>query len=78
MILLKADNNSNILCLLNFSLNDVANAKSFNPFQLGSSSVQQLQLSNLDNKEDGQGFEFFFLNLADLPKNVANSMHMIT
>ena len=57
MILLKADNNSNILCLLNFSLNDIANAKTFSPFQLRSSGVQQLQFSNLDNKEDGKGFE---------------------
>lgn len=32
IVFLKADNNSKILGLLNFSLNDTANVKSFHPF----------------------------------------------
>lgn len=50
MILLKANNNSNIFYFLNFSLDDTADAKSFHPLHLGSFGIYCLQPSNLDRR----------------------------
>lgn len=50
VVLLKANNNSHILNVLNSPFSNGANIKSFVPFQIRCTGVRVLQLSNLDTK----------------------------